>query len=197
MVSLLKKSSFWLIAPYAAWMVLMKVLPSDVVGYAIQTVVVAVLLAVAWRRIPLEKPSLSAAVAGFVVGLLVLALWVLPEQFGWMWYEKYFILWEGGTQSVAQAGPVLLAMRFVGSAFVIAIAEELFFRKWLIGFAGFWWMVVLFALEHDRWLVGAIAGALYGIIYLRKGLGVAIVAHMTTNLALGIWVICTKQWQFW
>ena len=91
----------------------------------------------------------------------------------------------------------MIAVRLVGSAFVISVAEELFFRKWLIGFAGFAWMVALFAVEHDRWLVGAIAGAIYGALCLRRGLFAAIVAHATTNLVLGLWVLRTGQWQFW
>ena len=91
----------------------------------------------------------------------------------------------------------MLAVRLLGSAFIIAVAEELFFRKWLIGFAGFWWMVALFAIEHDRWLVGALAGIVYGLVALRRGLLSAITAHVTTNLVLGIWVLKTSQWQFW
>jgi hypothetical protein len=77
------------------------------------------------------------------------------------------------------------------------VAEELFFRRWLMRFAGFWWMVVLFAIEHDRWLAAAAAGILYGWLALRKGLVSAIVAHITTNLLLGLYVIDTHNWQFW
>ena len=98
---------------------------------------------------------------------------------------------------MAASGAGLIALRLVGSAFVISVAEELFFRRWLIGFAGFGWMVALFAIEHDRWLVGAVAGAVYGWLFLRRGLGAAIVAHATTNLVLGLWVLRTSQWQFW
>ena len=91
----------------------------------------------------------------------------------------------------------MIVVRLIGSAFVISVAEELFFRKWLISFAGFWWMVGLFAIEHDRWLVAAICGIAYGALYRRRGLAAAIVAHATTNLVLGLWVIRTGQWQFW
>ena len=208
---------FGLIAPYAAWMVLMTALPATVGGYAARTVVVAALLAAAWlgrktkdvRREPCLSSSVSRPLAssvsclassilpGFLVGLAVFAIWILPEQFDWAWYRKFCIVGEGGTQAVAEASAAMIAIRLVGSAFVISVAEELFFRKWLIGFAGFWWMVGLFAVEHDRWLVGAVAGMVYGGLYLRKGLLSAIVAHATTNLVLGLWVLKTGQWQFW
>ena len=194
-----QERSLWLITPYAAGRVLMMLLPATAGGYAVRTAVTATLLVVARRRLPRAGGSVAPAsiALGAAVGIVVCAIWVLPEQFGWEWYRRLFILGEGGTRAVAESSATMIAARLVGSAFVIAIAEELFFREWLIGFAGFWWMVALFAIEHDRWLVGAIAGIIYGILYLRRGLAAAIVAHVITNLALGLWVLATGQWQFW
>lgn len=196
------RRSFWLIAPYAAWMVLMTALPSTTEAYAIRTVVTAVLLAAAlrfggWRVAFADLFDWRQWARGVAVGLAVLVIWILPEQFDWAWYRRFCIIGEGGTQAVAESGAALIALRLIGSAFVISVAEELFFRKWLIGFAGFWGMVFLFAIEHDRYLVGAIAGVVYGALYLKKGLVPAIVAHAVTNLTLGLWVLKTGQWQFW
>ena len=201
------RKSFWLIAPFATWMVLMTVLPATTWAYAVRTAVVALLLLCACclkgprSSISSGKDSASplwlSPLLGSVVGLAVFAIWILPEQFDWAWYRRFCIIGEGGTQAVAEASAVMIAIRLIGSAFVISVAEELFFRKWLIGFAGFWPMVALFAVEHDRWLVAAICGIAYGWLYLRRGLGAAIVAHATTNLVLGIWVLKTGQWQFW
>ena len=198
------KRNFWLIAPYAAWMVLMTALPSTATAYAVRTTVVLALLAAllathaaALRSRVSSLLSPTSLLSGLVVGLAVFAVWILPEQFDWAWYRTFCILGEGGTKAVAESGAALIALRLFGSAFVISVAEELFFRKWLIGFAGFWGMVFLFAVEHDRWLVGAIAGVIYGFLYLRRGLGAAIVAHAVTNLVLGLWVLKTGQWQFW
>ena len=196
------KKSFWLIAPFAAWMVLMTVLPATVGGYAVRTAVVAALLVAAWLYGPRSRSCTSgletaSTFFGLAVGLAVFVLWILPEQFDWAWYRKWCIVGEGGTKAVAEASAAMIAVRLVGSAFVISVAEELFFRKWLIGFAGFWWMVALFAVEHDRWLVAALCGIAYGWLYLRRGLLSAIVAHATTNLVLGLWVLKTGQWQFW
>ena len=194
--------SFGLIAPFATWMVLMATLPATATAYAVRTAVVAALLAAAAVSLKLKVESLkcwrwSDLLLGLAVGMAVFALWIFPEQFDWAWYRKWCIIGEGGTQAVAEAGAVMIAIRLIGSAFVISVAEELFFRKWLIGFAGFWWMVGLFAIEHDRWLVAAICGVIYGWLYLRRGLAAAIVAHATTNLMLGFWVLGTGQWQFW
>ena len=205
----------------------MTALPATVGGYAVRTAVVAALLAAGlWQGLrtrdtrqeretrDLRRESgLSSSVSrtlashvfrltssllpGLLVGLAVFALWILPEQFDWTWYRRFCIIGEGGTQAVAEASAAMIVVRLVGSAFVISVAEELFFRKWLIGFAGFWWMVGLFAIEHDRWLVAALCGVIYGALYLRKGLFAAVVAHATTNLVLGLWVLKTGQWQFW
>ena len=194
--------NFGLIAPFATWIALMTVLPATATAYAVRTAATAALLAATAASLKFKVESLkcwrwSDLVLGLAVGMVVFAIWILPEQFDWAWYRKWCILGEGGTQAVAEASAVMIAIRLIGSAFVISIAEELFFRKWLIGFAGFWWMVALFAIEHDRWLVAALCGIIYGALYLRRGLGAACVAHATTNLILGLWVLLTGQWQFW
>lgn len=210
--------NFWLVAPFATWIVLMSVLPATVGGYAVRTAVVAALLVTAaWqgRKTQDERPGRcllsfvssplksfvsrlkSSLLPGLLVGLAVFVIWVLPEQFDIPFYRRFCIVGEGGTQAIAEASAAMIAIRLIGSAFVISVAEELFFRKWLVSFAGFWWMVALFAVEHDRWLVAAICGIVYGVLYLRRGLLAAIVAHATTNLVLGLWVLKTGQWQFW
>ena len=92
----------------------------------------------------------------------------------------------------------LTLAKLAASACVIPVAEELFFRRWLVDFAGFWWMVALFAVEHgERWHVGAVTGVVYGLLARRFGLFAAIVAHAVTNLVLGLYVVRCGQWQFW
>jgi hypothetical protein len=57
---------------------------------------------------------------------------------------------------------------------------------------------VLFSLEHDRWLGGAVAGAAYTWLYMRlRNLWVPILAHATTNGVLGGWILWTRNWHFW
>lgn len=190
------RESVKLILPFAVWMVLMKVLPNTAVMYAIRAVITAGLLVWSLWGTKINGKHFKRAISwGVPIGVLVLAIWIAPEHIEE--YKKYCIIGEGGTNKIAEANAGLLVMRLLGSAFVIAIAEELFFRKWLIRFAGFWWMTALFAIEHDRFLVGAIAGIIYGWIYLRKGLGAAIIAHVTTNFLLGLYVIYFNEWQLW
>lgn len=104
--------------------------------------------------------------------------------------------------------------RLVGFALVVPVMEELFWRslvlRWIerhefqsvvpreVGWRAFAITTALFALEHDRWLAGAIAGAAYNWLYMRTGnLWVPILAHVVTNAVLGVWVLQTQNWQFW
>ncbi len=97
---------------------------------------------------------------------------------------------------------------------VVAITEELFWRGFLIRWiikpdfrsvpiGMFTWpsfviTSLLFATEHNRWLVGLIAGIIYNILlYRTKSLRACMVAHGMTNLALGLYVLATQQWTFW
>ncbi|MBQ4471003.1 MAG: CAAX prenyl protease-related protein [Kiritimatiellae bacterium] len=206
------------IAPYLSWMALMLLLPGTAWAYGLRACVAGLFLAAffAWgRRLP--RPSPKAVASGVVAGLFVLFLWVWPERFEL--YRKLFILGQKAAESSnspynpAVCGWALTIAKLIGSAFIIAPAEELFFRsflyRWIQGAAdneafgrrfdasAFFWTVALFALEHDRWLAGAMAGAIYGILAIRTGLASAIIAHATTNLALGAYVIMRGEWAFW
>ena len=105
-------------------------------------------------------------------------------------------------------------MPSAGAALVVPIFEELFWRSFLIrwiidqdfkkvAIGQFTWIsfvatVLLFGLEHNRWLVGLAAGAVYnGLLYQQKNLWPCIIAHAVTNLVLGIYVLQTGQWGFW
>lgn len=199
----LRNRVFWLIAPYAAWMVLMAALPmfpvSPAAAYAVRTAVAGVLIAAAFfvfprRRFAHGLLSGGSMAWGIAAGVAVFAVWISPETlFGIKGPESGQV----SPYSPEVCGWTLTLIKLFGSSVVIAAAEELFFRKWLMDFAGFWWMVALFAIEHDRWAVGAVAGAVYGVLAVKKGLAPAIFAHMTTNFVLGLYVVLGGQWQYW
>ena len=169
------------------------------------------------------NPTGSAALVaatGLLVGLLVAVLWIVPEISPF--YRTWFC-WPLGSLPAATTAPspydpavcgwTLTVAKLVGSAFVIAPVEEVFFRsflyRWLqkrdflsvplarFDLSAFLWMVFLFTLEHDRPLAAALAGALYGLVAIRFGLASAIVAHVVTNLLLALHVIFSNSWAFW
>jgi CAAX prenyl protease-like protein len=202
--------SFWLIAPYAVWMALMAMLPSTAAMYAVRSsATAATLLLSAWKLGVFSHCGGAPAKTlsdwrnwlwGAAGGVIVLVIWTVPENFGW--YRDYFIV---GDAPIAEASPydpsvcgwTLTIAKLLGSAFVISVAEELFFRRWLVNFAGFWWMVALFSIEHDRPAVAAAAGVIYGVIALKRGIFAVSLAHAVTNLLLGAWIIYSGNWAFW
>lgn len=176
------------------------------------------------------------------VGLAMAAVWILPET-PWvgrfapgfqMFYHRWLILMPGalpsyfapdyypalppGHPSLAfspeEAGWGLTLMKLAGSACVIAVVEEFFFRgffyRWLrrgefwkvplaaFDAQAFWTVVAVFGLEHDRWFAGVLAGVAYGWLAVRTGdVWAAAVAHGVTNFALGAYVIVSRQYGFW
>ena len=108
----------------------------------------------------------------------------------------------------------LAGVRLLGSGLVIAPIEEFFWRGFVYraliaqpfvrvdpGRFRLWPFIVttaLFALEHDRWLAGAVAGMAYGLLMIRtRDIWAAAIAHSVTNLLLGAYVLSTGAYGFW
>ena len=212
-----------LCAPFASWIILMTVLPQTAAAYAIRTAASAVVLAISalWYGKFCLGTTLKSLLIGIAAGIAVSVMWILPEVLNWSFYLKYLI-WPIGeiTQPPEQSpydpsvcGNILTAAKIVGSAFVIAPAEEMFFRSFIyrqfqdepfencsitkFDAKAFLFSAVLFSLEHDRFAAAFICAGVYGILAIRLGLASAIAAHCTTNLLLGVWIVRTGQWQFW
>lgn len=244
------------ILPFAFWIFVILVFQAaEVIGcplprtwaapaYAFKSVICAGLLfwLKPWRYYRSATVRSGGIVTGLIAGILVAALWIIPET-PWvfnragcvsLFYNKWLIMPPGtfpeyfrpenfpllptSHPSLAYApeecGPVLTVAKLFGSAFVISVAEEYFFRgflyRWLrkgdflsIPVAKydaqvFWMVVLVFGLEHDRWLLGMVAGAVYGWTVLRTGrILPAVIAHSVTNLLLGVYVIFSHQYGFW
>ncbi len=223
-------------APFATWIALQTALPATAWAYAARTAATA--LVGVWclwaRRSRSGKSAASPNAAhlgetalspfhlliGLLVGVVVTVLWIAPECSAF--YRTWFC-WPLGSLPASSPAPspyepavcgwALTVAKLIGSAFVIAPVEEVFFRsflyRWLqkrdflsiplsrFNLSAFLWMVFLFTLEHDRPLAAAVAGALYGLAAIRFGLASAIVAHVTTNLLLALYVIHQNAWAFW
>ena len=228
------RNIFLYAAPFATWIGLQMVLPVTAWAYAVRTAATAfvgvVCLMTCGRGRACRGPTGAAtnptgsaalvAATGLLVGLLVAVLWIVPEISPF--YRTWFC-WPIGSLPAASTDPspydpavcgwTLTVAKLIGSAFVIAPVEEVFFRsflyRWLqkrdflsiplarFDLSAFLWMVFLFSLEHDRPLAAALAGAAYGFTAIRWGLASAIIAHVTTNLLLALHVIFSGAWAFW
>lgn len=214
------------IAPFLLWIGLMYLPLTDVaLRYALQVAVclpVFILLR-PWRHYPaLMIMNLPLAV---LVGAGVACIWILPES-GWFRqspdihgvYLRYFVRGlesgAGALYAPERCGWPLTLIRLGGSALVIAVIEEFFWRgfllRWMektdflsvdpgkVSWGIFIVTALLFGLEHNRWLVGLLAGLAYGYLYRRTGDIFAVTAaHVTTNYLLGLYVLTTGAYQFW
>jgi CAAX prenyl protease-like protein len=177
--------------------------------------VVGLLLVWFWRGYTeLHRPmsvrpvDWALAVTG---GIVVFFAWIAIDQ-DWAVLSR-----SSGFLPLRADGSVDLALalaRLAGFALVVPVMEELFWRslvlRWIerhdfqslapreVGWRAFAITAALFAVEHDRWFAGALAGGVYGLLYMRSGnLWVPVVAHVVTNGILGLWVLWTGRWEFW
>lgn len=202
------------VAPFAVFIVLTTVqgsVPDGVAWmYPVKTVLVGLILLALTPSLTPNKPSHT--VVSVFVGLSVFVVWILPEGL----YPKL-----GAAQAFDPTayftGVVLyvwIGVRLIGSTVVVSVMEEFFWRgfllRWIIkpdfekvaigtfSWPSFLLTSVLFASEHNRWLVGLVAGMTYNILlYRTRSLFPCIIAHGLTNLALGIYVLMTGKWGFW
>lgn len=145
------------------------------------------ILALPWR---IDALSVAA-------GLLIGAAWIAAEPP------------QTGPHPATALAPALLAgwavFRVIGTVILVPVVEELFFRGYLlrrIGVAGGWMALVavvasagLFAVLHERWLLAAGAGLVFGALVLRSGrVTDAIVAHMAANALIAAWAAATARW---
>lgn len=147
-----------------------------------------------------------------VTGLAVFALWVNMD------WKFATIGTPAGYNPQVFADPAVAAamtgFRLIGAVVVVPVMEELFWRSFLLRYivdpdyqrvpvGRFTWTsflltVVLFGLEHNLYLAGMMAGAAYSLLlYRTKSIAQCILAHAVTNLALGVYVLRTGNWQFW
>lgn len=181
--------------------------------FPLQTLLCAGLLVFFWRAYsfgPVRRPGFTVLLA-----LAVFALWIAPQQF--LHFPPRLI---GFNPDKLVGSPgfywTTLVLRFVRLVVVVPLVEEIFWRGFLlryliaerfetIPFGTFSWLsfvvvTLAFCFSHSMpdWPAALVTGALYNLVaYRTKSLSSCILAHALTNLALGLWILATKQWGFW
>ncbi len=215
--------SFAYVAPFGAFLVLMALGPyvplQAPIYYPIRVILVSAVLLVCSRN--LVRLDASHWGASVLVGVAVFVIWIGPD-FLWPGYRSHWLLQNKLTGALASSIPAhdrltatFLLWRVAGSAVLVPIVEELFWRAWLMRYlisrhfeslplgayaaGAFWITAVLFASEHGPyWDVGLAAGVLYNWWMVRtRHVADCIVAHATTNACLAAYVVCAGQWQYW
>ena len=183
--------------------------------YPVKTGLVAAALLILWRHyteLKCERLPLLHLLLSIIAGLIVLVLWVNLEA-------RWMLLGDPGKGYIpldaqGRIEPLLIAFRIAGAALVVPLMEELFWRsfiqRWIqrpdfmaldpaqIGMRALVIASVLFAVEHQQWFAGLLAGLAYGGLYIyTRNLWAPVIAHAITNGGLGIYVVMTGRWQFW
>lgn len=187
--------------------------------YGLRTVIVAAVLVVTSRKVIQLRPV--RAIESVAVGMGVFAVWIMPDILAPGWRAHWLFgndLFGRAASSVPppdRHNAVFLVSRVAGSALLVPIVEELFWRSFLLRWLSkhpFWAVplnrptlfafcmsAVLFASEHGPyWEVGLIAGLLYNLWMVRtSSLADCILAHAVTNTCLAAYVLLANQWEFW
>ena len=206
-------------AVFMAWLALDKYLPIANPGKEIlrDTVLVVALFVFSRRVIPTKAPHWLPSI---LLGIAVCALWVAPDLLipGW----RSSVIFQNSVMGQLKTSippteltPLMLVLRTMRAALLVPIIEELFWRGWLVRWLqnnhfervpigqftalAFWVSAILFAAEHGPyWEVGLLCGMIYNWwLWRTKSLGDLILVHGVTNLALSLYVITTKRWEFW
>lgn len=181
--------------------------------FPLQAIVCGVLL---WHyRKDVRYYGVKSPVLVTIVGLITLAIWVAPQYF-----PNPPDRTEGFNPDTFLDQPALywsiLILRFIRLVIVVPFLEEIFWRGFLmrylinekfttIPFGTFQWksfllVALLFGLAHwgPDFYVAIITGLIFNAVAVyTRSLGACVLVHAVTNLALGIYIMQTRQWGFW
>jgi uncharacterized protein len=187
--------------------------------YPLRVIVVSAALVVFSRNV--IPSNASTPIKSTLCGAGIFIIWVLPDVI-WPSYRSHWLFQNSFTGTVTSSLPdnvrlnaTFLIFRIVGTAIIVPIIEELFWRGWLMRYLidhkfemvrlgaystlSFWLPTVLFASEHGPyWDVGFVVGVAFNLWLIRtRNLADCILAHAVANGCLAVYVILQHQWQYW
>ena len=187
-------------------------------AYATRTLIVGAMLILFWPRY--TKIRWNHWWLGLIVGVIGIFQWVGMQ----LWLQHHFEFFKPSDKVFNPDqffhDPAwrwtFIAVRLTGAVLIVPVMEELFWRDYLwrqfiapndfkLAAVGEWdpkaviAVSLLFAVVHGNWWLTSIvwAAMVAALLLYTKSLGACIIAHATTNLLLGLWVLHTKQWSFW
>jgi CAAX prenyl protease-like protein len=211
------------IVPFVAILVFIGVRPylplSPFVEWPLQVLVLAGLCFFCWPR---ELDKIPRHWVGSVtVGVAVFCIWVGPDVLihGYrnsiLFSNSVFGSPHSSLPPEAQRSVWVVAWRMARATLVVPIAEELFWRAWMMRWLinnnflsvrlgtyaplAFFATAFLFASEHGPyWDVGLVTGLIYNLWMIRtKSVADCILMHGVTNGVLSAYVLFTGNWQYW
>lgn len=183
-------------------------------AYLVKAVVVTaslIALRSPWADLRFEPRVIAPSV---VIGILVFVAWIWVDKAVPYSHLGERTAFDPTTLQASLWWPVFLSVRMFGLVLMVPVMEEIFWRSFLLRYltqtdyrqlpvgtfsaSALAIMIAANALAHPEWLVAALASLAYAL-WLRKSRSLfgAIVAHGTTNAALGAYVLTTREWQYW
>ncbi len=186
--------------------------PYIYIGKVVLTTIALVLCRRNWSDIKVERKWNKEAI---MMGVLMLLTWIV--------IDKTVNSGHVGTRTAYDPfkeieNPALrmafLSVRFIGLAALVPVMEELFWRSFALRFAtqpdyqklpigefsatGVAIVSAVFAFSHPEWLPALIFSlAMALLLYKTKSVYACVLSHAVTNFGLGVYILATKQWQYW
>lgn len=165
-----------------------------------------------WKDIKWEPKQIPLAA---VLGLVLFAVWVGIEkyiQYPHLGDRSAYNPWEKVSDPALRSA--FVAVRFFGLVLVVPFMEELFWRSFGLRYAtqtdfkalpigkfsmaGALITCAIFAIAHPEWAPALIFAAAMTVLVSRtQSVFACFVAHLMTNLALGIYVVTQGAWALW
>jgi len=218
-----KEGTFLYVSPFVVvlgFLALHSVLPLPALAeQALFAVTVTLVLALVSR--PVLDFGVRNWIGSLVLGVAVFFIWIGPDRLfpgyrgHWLFTNPVMGAVQAGLPENERSNLPVLILRALRASVLVPIAEELFWRAWLMRWLispkfaevplgawsaqAFWIVAVLFASEHGPyWEVGLITGVLYNWWMVRtKSLGDLILVHAVTNACLSAYVVFAGRWEYW
>ena len=201
-------------AASAYWFYLAKTLAGAGMVFALRPFIAEMRWAFSWEAV-------AVGVGIFLLWIGVSGEWTTQNS---LWVKlgfshppaKFTAAWNPQEQfgSGSALAWLFIAVRILGSTFVVPPIEEVFYRSFLYRYIAqheflslplnrfllrsFLATAFIFGFSHNEWLAAILCGAAFQWLVLSKNrLGDAMTAHAITNFLLGIWVVTRGAWQFW
>jgi len=211
------------IAPFIVILVFIAIRPYSPLSafqeWPLQVLVLGILCFICWpREIEIVPRNWIGSI---LVGLAVFLIWIGPDVVihGYrnhiLFSNSLFGSPHSSLPPAAQRSAWVLTWRTIRATLVVPIAEELFWRAWLMRWLiksdfrsvrlgtyaplAFFATALLFASEHGPyWDVGLVTGLVYNFWMVRtKSVANCILMHGVTNGVLSWYVLATGNWQYW
>lgn len=192
------------LAPFLAYLLIIPLMNffeyDSQVSYALNVIIVGILLAVFWKE---YKLKFRIDILAIIIGIIIAIAWLYTYNI----VPLFSISFEPNST-------LSLIFKLIGFLVIAPLIEELFTRSFLariliskdwrkveIGkftVSSFIITTIFFGFSHNAWLAGLISAILLNIlIYKRKSIESCILAHFIANLTLAFYIIANSAWYIW